>query len=149
MSTDLNIPSPAEFEEYIKRAWQQFHDRMEKRNNWYRNWRDVYQFVFTICVPVFLVLFGVLGNSLSVAVLKRRKMSSATMLLITLAVVDSVLLVLAFLFEALPLFRTLGLVDIYSKPWLYYMIAHYLAGPLATATETFECCTMVVLGVDR
>ena len=149
MSFDFNIPSKSKLAKMIEREWQQFHEAIYKRNNWYRNGRYVYQFVFAICVPAFLVLFGLLGNGLSIAVLRRRKLSSATMLLITLAIVDSLMLTMGFLFEGFPHVGALELVDKTGQPWHYYTIVQYLVGPFVTATESFECCTMVVLGVDR
>ena len=149
MSAEPLAPWVTDLHDFVEQSWEEFHAAINRRNNWYRNGRDVYQFVFTICVPAFLMLFGLLGNGLSIAVLKRRKLSSATLLLITLAIVDSLLLIFGFTFEGIPQLGLSEIVYTYSQSWFHYMIAHYLIGPIVTATELFECCTMIILGVDR
>ena len=133
----------------VKQGWQEFQNAVNKKNNWYRNGRDVYQFVFKACVPAILLLFGLVGNGFSVAVLRRRTLSSATLLLITLAFVDSLVLIIGFVFEGFFQIAALGWVDTFTQSWYRFKIVYYLVGPFGTASEMFECCTMVILGVDR
>ena len=77
---------------------------------WYKDPYVVYKFVFIIAIPALLVIFGIVGNLLSFAVLATRKLTSATLLLRVLAIADTSVLISIFLFHSLPHLEKLNMI---------------------------------------
>ena len=120
-------------------------------NNWYQEPKKIYKFVFGLLIPALLMLLGLVGNSLSIAVLIRRSVkSSATVLLITMAVVDSVTIVIVVFVETLPYMEELRLAHkIYGSNWLHLKILHGFITPSSAALEFFQSWITVLIGIDR
>ena len=116
---------------------------------WYKDPYVVYKFVFIIAIPALLVIFGIVGNLLSFAVLATRKLTSATLLLRVLAIADTSVLISIFLFHSLPHLEKLNMINRRSHQWNVYKIFGFFCRLTMDITSVFDAGLVVLVGIDR
>ena len=120
-------------------------DSWEPRENAYLC--DVYSFIFAVVIGI-LVVFGLVGNAVSIVVLwknKRKLTTSTSFLLSSLAVCDSVLLFTFFIMKTLPAFSTF--LDILPDFHIVYPYVEVYGWPTLTvahAVTTWVTCLVAV-----